>query len=90
MLFLYYLAFGIALQYFSLIFSLLYPAFQSFIALESEEAAEQRRMLLTYWIILSGIITFETFGWFAVHIIPMYYLLKVFFIYWLISYSIRP
>ncbi|VVU94960.1 TB2/DP1, HVA22 family [seawater metagenome] len=82
---LYYLAFGIALQYFSVLFSLLYPAFQSFISLESEEAAEQRRMLLTYWIIISCLMTLETIGWFALRLIPMYYLLKVFFVYWLIS-----
>jgi receptor expression-enhancing protein 5/6 len=82
---LYYLIFGVAVQYVSLIFSLIYPAFQSFISLELEEADKQRRMLLTYWIIISFLITFETVCWFVVSLIPMYYLVKLCFIYWLIS-----
>ena len=44
----YYIAFGIALRYFSYAFCMLYPAFQSFISLESKKAAEKRRMLLMY------------------------------------------
>lgn len=81
----YYLAFGLAIKYFSLVFSMLYPGFQSFIALESAEAGEQRRMLLTYWIVISCITTLENIAWFAVAMIPLYYLLKVFVVYWLIS-----
>ena len=73
---LYYLVFGVAVQYVTLLFSLVYPSFQSFISLELEEADKLRRMLLTYWIILSFLITFETVCWFIVSLIPMYHLVK--------------
>ena len=66
----YYIAFGIALRYFSYAFCMLYPSYQSFISLESKKAAEKRRMLLMYWIIISCLNTFELFGWLVISFIP--------------------
>ena len=82
---LYYLAFGIFVKYLSIIVSLLYPVFKTFLTLESDKADSLRKKWLTYWMVNALLISIETIAWFFVTIIPMYYLLKIFFVYWLTS-----
>ena len=82
---LYYLAFGIFVEYLSIVVSLLYPVFKTFLILESDKADSLRKKWLTYWMVNALLISVETIAWFFVTIIPMYYLLKIFFVYWLTS-----
>jgi len=81
----YYLIFGKTVEIVSRLLSVLYPGYETFLTLESKDFNKNGRKWLTYWIVNSSIITIETLGWMLLQLIPLYYLIKMFFIYWLIS-----
>ena len=59
-----------------------FPAFQSFKALQSENADDSKRWL-TYWIVFSGFSIGDHFTSFILSWIPFYFLLKLVFLVYL-------
>ena len=81
----YYFIFGKTVEYVSRLFSVLYPGYETFLCLESKDYQKDGKKWLIYWIVNAGIISIETLGWMLIHLIPLYHLTKIVFIYWLIS-----
>ena len=59
-----------------------YPAFASFIALESEEKEDDKQWL-TYWVCFGFFQIIDCFGGIILQFIPFYFFLKVSFMVWL-------
>mmetsp|Transcript_21579 Transcript_21579/g.19147 ORF Transcript_21579/g.19147 Transcript_21579/m.19147 type:complete len:151 (-) Transcript_21579:66-518(-) len=64
------------------IVGVLYPAFQSFKALESEQGLDDKKWL-TYWVIFSSFSMIDHFGEFILVWIPFYFLFKLCFLIYL-------
>lgn len=71
----------VALMWYSL--SILYPAFESFKALESAGASDDTQWL-SYWVSFSVLSTVEKFAWPVLMWIPLYSLGRVALISWLV------
>lgn len=65
------------------LFGFLYPAYQSFKAMESSPKESEATQWLTYWVVFSSLSVVEAVFTFVVNWIPMYYILKTFLVMWL-------
>jgi receptor expression-enhancing protein 5/6 len=82
-----FLLFGIGGNLITQLVGFVYPAYESFKALEpDEEKRENPRMMrtwLTYWIVYSLFSVLEVFVDYILYWVPLYYLLKLVFLVWL-------
>merc|ERR1719388_269705 len=82
-----FLLFGIGGNLITQLVGFVYPAYESFKALEPDnEKRENPRMMrtwLTYWIVYSLFSVFEVFVDYILYWVPLYYLLKLVFLVWL-------
>ena len=74
--------FGIGQTYIVNILGVAYPAFQSFLALESE-GAEDDKQWLTYWVCFGAFNIIDQFAGIILRFIPFYYFLKLGFLVFL-------
>ena len=72
---------GVGQTYLTQVIAVLYPAFMSFIAMESEEAGADKQWL-TYWVVYGAFSILDQFAGFILSFIPFYYFLKVGFLVW--------
>ena len=77
-----FVMFGIGQTYITNIIGVLYPAFMSFIALETDGLDDDKQWL-TYWVCFGVFNIFETFAGIILRFIPFYYFLKVGFLVYL-------
>lgn len=86
----YYIFLDRALYIITMLLSLLYPGYKSYISLkqndekQNDEKIENRNKWLTYWIVYSSISVIENIFWLVINYIPFYYILKLFLTIWLI------
>jgi len=73
---------GIGQTYMTNIIGVAYPAFMSFIALESNEADDDKQWL-TYWVCFGAFNIVDQFAGIILQFIPFYYFLKVGFLVYL-------
>merc|ERR1719174_1005509 len=82
-----FLLFGIGGNLITQLVGFVYPAYESFKALEPDkEKREDPRMMrtwLTYWIVYSLFSVVEVFVDYILYWVPLYYLLKLVFLVWL-------
>merc|ERR1719174_885903 len=82
-----FLLFGIGGNLITQLVGFVYPAYESFKALEPDnEKRENPRMMrtwLTYWIVYSLFSVVEVFVDYILYWIPLYYMLKLVFLIWL-------
>jgi receptor expression-enhancing protein 5/6 len=82
-----FLLFGIGGNLITQLVGFVYPAYESFKALEpDQEKRENPRMMrtwLTYWIVYSLFSVVEVFVDYILYWVPLYYLLKLVFLVWL-------
>merc|ERR1719379_2941298 len=82
-----FLLFGIGGNLITQLVGFVYPAYESFKALEPDnEKRENPRMMrtwLTYWIVYSLFSVVEVFVDYILYWVPLYYLLKLVFLVWL-------
>merc|ERR1719379_1590774 len=82
-----FLLFGIGGNLITQLVGFVYPAYESFKALEPDnEKRENPRMMrtwLTYWIVYSLFSVVEVFVDYILYWVPLYYLLKLVFLIWL-------
>jgi receptor expression-enhancing protein 5/6 len=82
-----FLLFGIGGNLITQLVGFVYPAYESFKALEpDQEKRENPRMMrtwLTYWIVYSLFSVVEVFVDYILYWIPLYYMLKLVFLIWL-------
>ncbi|CAD7947832.1 unnamed protein product [Amoebophrya sp. A25] len=83
-----FLLFGIGSSTISLIVGGIIPGYMSFKALEAKDD-ERIRFLMQYWVVYMIVEVLEVFADFLLFWIPMYYLLKVGFVYYLLSGKFR-
>ena len=74
--------FGIGASYITCLLAVAYPAFMSFLALESGDEAENTQWL-TYWVVYGLFNIVDQFAGFILHFIPFYYFLKLGFLVFL-------
>lgn len=79
---------GIGASYITCILAVAYPAFMSFLALESGDEAETTQWL-TYWVVYGLFNIVDQFAGFILHFIPMYYFLKLAFLVFLFHPSLK-
>jgi receptor expression-enhancing protein 5/6 len=72
---------GIGQTYLTQVIAVLYPAFMSFIALESDTAGDDKQWL-TYWVVYGVFNILDQFVGFILAFIPFYYFLKLAFLLW--------
>ena len=77
-----FVMFGVGQTYITNCIGVLYPAFMSFIALESDGLDDDKQWL-TYWVCFGVFNIFETFAGIILRFIPFYYFLKVGFLIYL-------
>ena len=73
---------GIGDQYITTAIAVAYPCFMSFLALESEGAADDKQWL-TYWVVFGLFNILDHFAGFILTLIPFYYFLKLLFMVYL-------
>mgnify|MGYP000865026436 FL=1 len=74
--------FGVGQTYITNLIGVAYPAFMSFIALESE-GAEDDKQWLTYWVCFGAFNIIDQFAGTILQFIPFYYFLKLGFLVYL-------
>ena len=74
--------FGIGSSYITNVIGVAYPAFMSFLALESE-GLEDDKQWLTYWVCFGAFNVLDQFAGFILRFIPFYYFLKLGFLVFL-------
>merc|ERR1712127_304685 len=72
--------FGIGGSYITCLIGVAYPAFQSFICLDSKDNDEEKKQWLTYWVVFGCFNIFDHFAGVILHFIPFYYVLKLAFL----------
>jgi receptor expression-enhancing protein 5/6 len=80
--------FGIGASYITCLLGVAYPAFMSFLALESGNEAETTQWL-TYWVVFGLFNIVDQFAGFILHFIPFYYFLKLGFLVYLFHPSFK-
>ena len=73
---------GVGQVYITTTIGVLYPAFMSFVALESA-GAEDDKMWLTYWVVYGTFQIIDEFGSIILSLIPFYFFLKLVFLVWM-------
>lgn len=77
-----FVMFGVGQVYLTNLIGVAYPAFMSFIALESNEADDDKQWL-TYWVCFGAFNIVDQFAGIILQFIPFYYFLKVGFLVYL-------
>ena len=77
-----FVMFGIGQTYITNLLGVAYPAFQSFIALESEGTDDDKQWL-TYWVCFGAFNIVDQFAGVILQFIPFYYFLKLGFLVFL-------
>lgn len=77
-----FVVFGVGAAYVTCIIAVAYPAFQTFLALEDEDNADNIKQWLTYWIVFGLFNIFDTWAGFILYFIPFYYCIKMSFLIW--------
>jgi receptor expression-enhancing protein 5/6 len=80
--------FGIGASYITCLLGVAYPAFMSFLALESSDESETTQWL-TYWVVFGLFNIVDQFAGFILHFIPFYYFLKLGFLVYLFHPSFK-
>lgn len=81
-----FVMFGIGSSYITCALAVAYPAFKSFIALESEGLDDDKQWL-TYWVVFGLFNILDHFAGFILMFIPFYYFLKLCFLVWLANFN---
>jgi receptor expression-enhancing protein 5/6 len=77
-----------AASFLSFLIGFVYPAYASFLAIESEDKDDDRQWL-TYWVVFSFFTVLEFFADHIMFIFPFYYLAKVLFLIYLFAPQIN-
>ena len=77
-----FVMFGVGQTYITNIVGVAYPAFMSFVALESDGLDDDKQWL-TYWVCFGVFNVFEQFAGIILRFIPFYYFLKIGFLVYL-------
>jgi receptor expression-enhancing protein 5/6 len=77
-----FIVFGVGSSVLTNIVGVAYPAFMSFVALESE-GTDDDKMWLTYWVVFGLFTILDQFAGIVLHLIPFYYVLKVAMLIWM-------
>ncbi len=77
-----FVMFGVGASYITCLLGVAYPAFMSFLALESNDE-EDSTQWLTYWVVFGIFNIVDQFAGFILHFIPFYYFLKLAFLVFL-------
>ena len=72
---------GIGQTYITQVIAVLYPAFMSFVALETD-TPEDDKQWLTYWVCYGCFAILDQFAGFILSFIPFYFFLKMAFLIW--------
>lgn len=72
---------GVGQTYITQLIAVLYPAFMSFLTLESDTETMNKQWL-TYWVVYGAFSIVDQFAGFILSFIPFYYFLKVGFLVW--------
>ena len=73
---------GIGQTYITVALGVAYPAFMSFLALETEETEDDKQWL-TYWVIFGLFNIVDQWSGFILHFIPFYFVVKLCFLVYL-------
>ena len=77
-----FIVFGVGQSILTNLIGVAYPAFMSFVALESD-GADDDKMWLTYWVVFGSFTILDQFAGILLHLIPFYYVLKVGMLIWM-------
>ena len=77
-----FIVFGVGSSLLTNVIGVAYPAFMSFVALESEGADDDKQWL-TYWVVFGLFSILDQFAGILLRLIPFYYVLKVAFLVWM-------
>ena len=77
-----FIVFGVGASLLTNIIGVAYPAFMSFVALESE-GADDDKLWLTYWVVFGSFTIVDQFAGIILRLIPFYYVLKVGMLIWM-------
>ena len=77
-----FIVFGVGASILTNVIGVAYPAFMSFVALESE-GADDDKMWLTYWVVFGIFTIVDQFAGIILALIPFYYVIKVAFLIWM-------
>ena len=77
-----FVVFGIGSSLLTTLIGVAYPAFMSFVALESEGEDDDKQWL-TYWVVFGTFSIIDQFTGIILSLIPFYYVLKVAFLIWM-------
>jgi len=77
-----FIVFGVGSSILTNIIGVAYPAFMSFVALESD-GADDDKMWLTYWVVFGCFSIADQFAGIILSLIPFYYVLKVALLIWM-------
>ena len=83
-----FVMFGVGASYITMIVGVAYPAFQSFLALESDGADDDKQWL-TYWVCFGVFNIIDQFAGFILVWIPFYYFIKIMFLIYLFHPATR-
>ena len=77
-----FIVFGVGSSILTNVIGVAYPAFMSFVALESEGEDDDKQWL-TYWVVFGCFSIADQFAGIILSFIPFYYVLKVAFLIWM-------
>ena len=79
---------GIGSSYITCLLGVAYPAFMSFLALESKKRSDDKQWL-TYWVVYGFLSFFDKFGGSLMTYVPFYFFVKLLVLVWLFHPSSR-